>query len=504
MAKEETKKKPAEKKKAPAKKAAPKKPAAKKAAPKKSAEKKPAAKKTTEKKAAPKKPAAKKAPAKKAPEPKTETYSSDNISLTVNKKPGCKVEFVVHAKPQMCAQAKKDGLKALAKEVSIPGFRKGKAPVNMLEKKFPKAVEDEMMKKLANAAYSEAQSLANCPLLNNNSQISYDLLTRDASVGIDMSFTFESEPDIPEIDFSIIDFKDAKKGKVDAKKIDETIDQIRSFYATHDVAKERAAKKGDFVVIDIDDMDFDPPSNVFKAQRFELSDKGMAEWMFELVSGMKPGEEKEGVSRANSDDSDQIKEQFKPKKVRVKLIEIQEQVLPAIDDELAKKVGVTSVKEMKERLKVLLTQRSEQEYQEELRSCVSKSLLEKLVFDIPQTIKEKEFSHRFKHALQNEHFKKEWDKKNAADKEAYQRQLMQEADDAIKLFYLSREIARRYNVKVERPSDQPNPTNVLDAMFTDREMLHFDTKSEDEQAYLMSKLLLRKAQDFAIEKAQKA
>lgn len=501
-----------------AKKAPAKKTTAKTTAKKSETAKKPAAKKTTttkktttkkegakpaaKTKAAPKKEKGEAAATRPSFEEKTETLSSDLISLTVTKRAACRVEFQVQTKTALNDEAKKKAMKALAKEVTIPGFRKGKAPTNVLLSRFPKAVEEETFKQLADMAYHEAQKLANCPLLNGNSQISYDLKSRDLSAGIDMVYSFESEPDIPVIDYSAIDLKGVKKGKVDKAKVDETIEQIRGFYATHDVIKDRAAKKGDTVLLDIEDLDGDEPVTVFKSARFEVTDTGMAEWMLETVVGLKPSESKESVSRANENDSDKIKEEFQPKKVRVTVVEIQEAKLPPIDASLAEKVGVKSVEDMESQLKKLLEKRSEEEFQEEKREVASNALLENLAFEIPKSILEKEFSHRFNHSLKDPQFKKAWDGKSLTEQEEYQRKIMEEAEKAIRLFYISRVIVQRHNIQIERPEEDPAPNSVLEAMFSNREMMHFDTKSEEEKAYLMSKLLLRKAQDFCIEMAK--
>lgn len=478
-------------------------------------------KKSSETKAA--KPAAKtkktasKAPAsdsKKAQEPASskniedpqhkeqlETFSSEKIALTVKKHPRCFVEFFVQTKPPLIKQARDLALKDLAKEVTIPGFRKGKAPIALLVKKFAKSVDEQTVKKLADLAYREAQSLSHCPLLNGNSQINYDLKNRDFEKGIDMIFSFETEPHVPDIDPTTADFKTAKKDEIDDKKIDETIEQIRSFYSTHDVIKDRAAKEKDFVLLTIEDLETDPPSTVFKEARFEIKKAGMASWMKDIVIGMKPGETKEGVSKPNEDDSDEVKKEFKPKKVRVTLNEIQVAKLPELDENLAKKVGVNSIEEMRSQLKKLLEKQAEERYQDDLRECVIQTCFDTTSFDLPKSIVEREFTHRFNQSMQNEHFKREWATKTAGEQEDIQKDIMRDAEKAIRLFYISRSLVQKHNIQINRPEEPPMPSNVLEAMFTNREMMHFDTKSEDEQAYLMSKLLLRKAQDFVIEKA---
>jgi trigger factor len=433
------------------------------------------------------------------PAEQTQTFSSDLVSVSMTTKPNCLVELLVHTKTKLIQEAKSQGLKALAKDVSIPGFRKGKAPISLLEKRFPDAIKQETLKVLANAGWIEAQKLIQKPLSNQNGKINYDLKHLDLENGCDLVFGFESEPVVPEIDFSSIKVEKVEKEVVDEAKIDETVDQIRNFYATHEPILHRAVEQGDVVLLDIDNLEVTPPARVFSSMRFNANKTGMADWLLETITGMNPGEEKEAISKANETDSDQIKKEFEPKKVLVRVVSIEKTILPEINDELASKVGVKTVEEMRSQIQKQLEKKAEHHYQEELRNKMSDALISHIVFDIPKSIKESEFSHRFKQSLQDRAFKKEWDEKSTAEKEEFQKGLMEDSEKAVRLFYISRAIVERNNLRITKPQ-AARPTSMIEAMFTQDDMADFDAKSEQDQAYLMSKLLLQKAQDFAIEK----
>ncbi len=66
-----------------------------------------------------------------------EELVSDDVRVSIQKKPACLVEFHVRASKRLVEKARLDAVKAVNKEVSLPGFRKGKSPDAMILKKFP-------------------------------------------------------------------------------------------------------------------------------------------------------------------------------------------------------------------------------------------------------------------------------------------------------------------------------------------------------------------------------
>ena len=59
-------------------------------------------------------------------------FSTEELTVNVEHLPHCEIKFSVHTQPALIAQAKEKAKKQVSKEVSIPGFRKGKAPLDMI------------------------------------------------------------------------------------------------------------------------------------------------------------------------------------------------------------------------------------------------------------------------------------------------------------------------------------------------------------------------------------
>ncbi|MBI5274605.1 MAG: trigger factor [Chlamydiales bacterium] len=431
----------------------------------------------------------------------TEDFSNENISLKVEKYPSCIVHFTATIKENLIKEATKSGVKKVAKDVTLPGFRKGKAPELMILKKYPKAVDEQIKKDLANMAYTQSQRLAKTPPVSQESKISFDVKSFATTDAV-FTFQFESEPRIPHVDPSSFSLN-SKKEEVSQEKVEETIAQIRQFYATYSTIDNRSVQEGDFVLLDIEDMDQSPPIKVFNDARFTVKKASMADWMIDAVVGMNTMDAKETISRPNDDDSEEIKSNYQPKKVRVTVKKIEEAILPELNDDFALKLGLHNMKDVYSQLQKQLSLRGERTYQQELRNSISKQLLEKYsTFDIPQSLLLKEIQHRMKAYISDPKLKDQLMKDNA---DSFKDSIMKEAANAIRLFYLCKTIVENNRIKISFDENMHAPMNMIEAMFEEaHEQPPIKDLSQEEQALIFSRKMLSAAEDYLIEQLQKS
>ncbi len=439
--------------------------------------------------------------APKKPEPLSSTsFTSDTIDLTLKTFPKCRCHFVVSVKPPMITSSKSKAIKEIAKQVSIPGFRKGKVPASVLLKKFPEAIEQETKKQIANATFIDAQKLSKIDILKAEHKISYDFDNYEND-NIQLTYTFESEPEVPEIKDDSYTLKPAKIPEIDDKKINSTIEQIRGFFAEFKEITDRKVQENDFATVSIDDLDQDPPATVFTNTRFQMTDEGCAKWMRDLIIDRSIGDKIEGISEPNKDDSEEVKKEFKPKKVMIHIKEIKEANLPEIDDELAKKVGMPDLKSMKDKLKELLDKKEAQASYDKQKEDLIKQLTSNVLFDLPASVLEKESNHRMNTLFQNKPFLDQWKIMEESAKEKKKEEIIQQAKEALSIFYLCQKVIKDNNIPLTPGEEEPLGTTLLDMMFAAKQP-NTPPKDKNDPNYL-SLLMLEKAQDFLIEKATK-
>ena len=430
-------------------------------------------------------------------------YKSEQITFTLSRQADCMVEYTVSATPELVQKARKQAIRAIAKEASIPGFRKGKAPDSMIVKKYPNPVAEKWKTETANIAFRECQKVHFVPLLDQETKISFNVEKQSLEEGATIKLSFETEPEMPTIDTSAIELSKVPEEKVDQKKIDEKIHQIQHFFATMEPAGNRAAKEGDFVIIDIDIIEEDPPKKAITKGRFELSRSKMAKWMTDLLIGMQPGESKEGVSQPDESASEEEKKEHPPKKVKVTLLDLEVQKLPPIDDALATKVGTKNTQEMKDNIKVLLEKQAKEALQAAYREQINTHLLETYHFDLPKSLLQKETQFRIKQLAEDKSFQEKLMKMNEEERKKIIQEIEDQGRKALKLFYLSRKIIQDQKISIS-PSDVHQEVKTpLDALFS-KQSDHYGPKenSQEQNAIAMSRLILTKAEDFLISQAK--
>lgn len=430
--------------------------------------------------------------------PTHEEFKNEEVHVTVHRRPPCRIELDVHASSPMIQKARRSAIKIVNKQVSVSGFRKGKAPEEIILKQYGSQVEKELHHQLADLAYVEAQKLARIPLLNNNSKISFQM-KKWAEEEAELAFSFETEPQIPSIEPSQFDPKPIQRLEVSEKQIEEAIRQMLYFYAQWEPVEGRPIQDGDTIMINLETLEDDGSYQmVFNHVRFEVSKERMAEWMKRLVEGAKAGDVLEGLSEPDENATEQEKIEFKPKKVRLTLLKAEQAILPLLDDEFAKKVGAPNVEAMRQSIADLLNKKADEKVTDELREQVNHFFIENYPFDLPQSLIETEKNHRLSQLMQDQKFKTGWGQMSQEERKNVEATLEKESTQAVRLFYLSRKIVADAKLSITHKEIQDEAIATLHSLGA----RNTDTIPKEVYALALSKVMLAKAQDYVL--AQKA
>ncbi|MEM7174546.1 MAG: trigger factor [Chlamydiota bacterium] len=431
-----------------------------------------------------------------------ETFQSDNISFTIEWKPNCIVEYQAKATANIVAEAKKKALHTIAKYISIPGFRKGKAPNQLVEKKHPKELEEEWKKQIADLSFVACQKTKFTPLLDKDTKISFQVKTFSLKDGAEMTFTFESDPIVPEVDPKKIEIEKVEVEVIDDKKVDEKINQIQHFFSDWDPISDRELQWGDYAIVDITSLEETPAKKILEDARFEVNKDKLAIWMSELLIGMKIGETKEGVSQPDPDASQETKEKNPPKKVAVTLHQIEVARLPTIDDEFAQRVGTKNLAEMRKNLAQLLKNQAEKAAKSHYRDQVNAHLIAHYSFDLPQSLIQQETRSRIQQVLADPTSARKLSAMNQEEKKNFVANLEMRGRNALLLFYLSRKIVQDQEISISPREIEDKNETILEALFQDPlDLYHPEKDSQEQKALAFSRLVLEKAEDYLIEHA---
>lgn len=434
---------------------------------------------------------------------KQEEHHNDLVRFTVTRKPHCVIEFDVEVMPPLIEEAYKDAIKMVGKEVSFPGFRKGKAPNDIVVKKYPREIDKKWQDLIANLAFKECDHSAKIPLLRKDSKISYKM-QKHSKESAKLTLSFETIPTVPTVDPKKFHLKPVEQPEVSEEKIDETIRQSRLFFAQWKVIIDRPVQEGDFVILDLDVIDEMPPQKLFSDTRFEVTDHSMAQWMKELILGRKAGESVEGVSVPDEKLKPEEKKAFKPKKVRVTIKLIEEASMPELDEKFAKQLGVETIEQLREQITRLLNKQAGDHVREKEREQVTDFLLSTHPFDIPRSVIERETQFRMQQISQDPQFQTNWNTMSESERRNFVNSIMSQADKAVRIFYLCRKIVQDAGISISN-KDIPAPVSKpLEALLSPNASLHNPNEPDIKQAEAFSRVILEKAEDWIIKHSQKA
>ena len=422
--------------------------------------------------------------------------AKDDIKIKVEKKTNCQIQLEVEVPNSIVKEAEKQALKDLKKDVTLPGFRKGKAPDAMILKKHPELFKEKLEKKLADISFIKAHEKEKLPKLTQGTKIIFKILKYSLESSASLQYTYETEPEVPKIDPKAFKSEKDKKIEVTKKEIDEAIRQMRFFHANWKEV-ERPIKENDYIIIDLDSIDGESPQRVFSDTRFEVSNSGMATWMKELVIGNKSQDTLEGTSKPDEKASAEEKAAFEPKKVLVTIKKIEEATLPKVDEEFAKKVGAKSLEEMHETLKKMLLEQKQSKHNVDNRKKVHEFLLKTYKFDVPASLIKNEFDSRKDSYLKNPEFIKSYEKMSDKEKKEFEKNLLHYSEEAIRIFYLSKKIVADFDIKIsddeimqralfilyKETGQKPDPKNIPKTVY----------------ALALSQLVLNKAEDYILD-----
>ena len=275
------------------------------------------------------------------------------------------------------------------KQAALPGFRPGKAPRAMVEKKFDAEIKDEAKRKLIGDAYRKA--IADQKI----SVVGYpDIEEVQFGRGQILQFTatIETAPDFQMPEYKGLPATIETKSVTDAD-VDKALDLLRGQQADYKTVT-RPLANGDIAVVN-----YTGTCEGKVITELAPTAKGLTEqknfWVETTEGSFIPGFAAQLIG-ANAGDkrtvnvdfpADFVTPQLQGKKgvYEVELVEVKEKVLPTLDNEFAKKYGAENLDKLKAGVRTDLENELTHSRSKSVRAQAVKALLDKVTFDLPET-----------------------------------------------------------------------------------------------------------------------
>lgn len=344
-----------------------------------------------------------------------------------------------------------EAYKKNGKKINVPGFRKGKAPLHLIEKYYGSEIFfEDAFNLLYNDLVEDAITESGLKVIND--KMDFDLVSISKEDGVDFKVSVTTYPEI-----EIGEYKGLKAEKtavkVDAAEVNAEVNAMAERNARMVSVEDRAAKNGDTVIIDFEGFTDGKP---FEGGKSECHSLVLGSGQFipgfeDQIVGKNIGDEFE-ITVTFPEDYGAKELAGKEAVFKIKLHEIKVRELPEIDDEFAKDVSeFDTLKELKADIKKKALERKKKAAEE----TVENDLVEQIVNGIKGEIPEAMFENRLNQCVEDFAYRLQ---SQGLNLETYLKYTNSSIDDFKKSFRPQAEAQVKYRLALEKIVELENIT----------------------------------------------
>lgn len=385
------------------------------------------------------------------------------------------------------------------KNITIPGFRKGKAPRAFIEKYYGEGVfyEDAL-----EAIYPDAVASAIEEAKLEPVDTPYDLeIPEMGNDGVTMKFKVTVKPEVELGEYKGL--KATKKStKVTADEVKAELARMQEQNSTVSDVDDRAVKKNDIVVIDFEGFVDGKAFEGGKAEKYELTigSNQFIPGFEDQIIGHKIGEEFDVNVKFPEDYQADLASKDAVFKIKLHGIKVKE--VPALDDEFAKDVSeFDTLDELKKDIKKQLEKRKNDDAENELHNTLLEEVAKGIKAEIPEAMIEKTIDddvNEYSYRLQSQGLKLEtYLKYTGMDMKGFREGFKERAETQVRLNLALEKIIEKEKIEVTEEDIEAEYKKYADAYNMDIDTIKKAVSAES----LKPELASRKAIDLIVDSA---
>jgi trigger factor len=272
------------------------------------------------------------------------------------------------------------------KEAHLKGYRKGKAPMNMIRSLYQDQIKGDIAEEIIKETYPTA-------VRDNDLKVASYPMVSDFKFNDDGSILYVASVEVfPEIKNVEYDGLEIEKSEIEIKDedVDNVVESLQKNMADIRVV-ERPISDSDVVVLDIEKLD-DPtnaiPQDKFENSEVDLSNKLTVKEFKDELPGMSKGDVKEITVKYSDEYPDKV---FAGKEIKYKctIKEVKERILDELNDAFAKKSDqAETMLELRMNIRSRLNEQKEEEQKREQKTVVIDHVIKKNEIMVPNALVE--------------------------------------------------------------------------------------------------------------------
>ncbi|RMG69546.1 MAG: trigger factor [Nitrospirae bacterium] len=397
-----------------------------------------------------------------------------------------KKRFTVEVPADVLEKRITDALRNIGRNARIPGFRPGKAPLSLLEKRYGKEVESDVLEKIIPEYYLKAIKEANVVPVSPPVFENYDFKRREP---FRMTFTVEIRPKIEELNYEGIEVTEEEIVVTD-QDVEDTLERLKLEKSSYEPV-EGEIENDDLVMVDYEVVE---EEKKVENQFIKVGSEILPEDISLALKGKKKGDDFEVTADFPEDFANK---NFAGKKLTLKgtIKEVKRLKLATIDDDFAKDLGYEDVEKLREAVRESI----EKAKRELLENKQKGELIDKLVashqIDVPEGLFKEELDMLVRGEKQ---------KDPQADEEELREKLKERAEKTVKLNMLLDTIAEKQGIDITNDEVKQKIAELSNSMYITPEHFMKLYLPNEEAMYMFRQNLIReKTLDFIFEKTKR-
>lgn len=391
------------------------------------------------------------------------------MKVNLEKEPNNIVKLDIEIPAKDAVDSYNRAVKTISEYVNIPGFRKGKAPRNIVETQVGvDRIKHEALEKLLPKVFNDIVIENKLDLISQPYVESYSF-----ELGQDVKLVAKAElrPEVTLGEYKNLTIEAEEYATAD-NAFDDALNGLLAQHASFEIVVDRVTKETDLVVIDFEGSVNGEKIQGGSAENYslDLAHSNFIEGFAQQIVGKKLNDEFD-INVTFPENYHDEKLAGQPAVFKIKLKEIKEKVLPELTDEFAQKVGpFKTIDELKADIQKFLDKTKEQEDKKNSENAIFEKVLANVQVEIQDTMIERETQsllEEYKQRLGSQGFSWE-DLIKTQNQDEIMSELKKEASLRIKNSLVIDKIAQEENIKVEHTDIEKKLQEIQTSYQVDR------------------------------------
>ncbi len=438
---------------------------------------------------------------------KSKFFKLLQMNVNIEKLPKCLTDISATLPSEDVANKKGAILSAYIKDARIPGFRPGKAPKRVIEKRYAKEIESEIESQIFRELLNHAVEEEKVSFLTiKDRKLTHE---SDGSVKADLTLIVSPEFELPEYKGIEVTVPEVK---ITSEDVDAEILQIRRQQAEYPTKEEGGVETGNVAVISYDstcdgvateeafEVSIDPYG---KKEEFwvKVGEDNFLPGFSSELEGMVVGSEKV-IAHTFADDFAIEELRGKTFDYTVTLKEIKTEELPELGDLVKKMMGEETTEEVfRERVESYITQQAEKNVNDQKVGTILEKLSEGLEFDLPEDYLQSETQNQADRLVQQSMSYGLDEEAVTKMKDSIISQAAKNAEVSLRNHFIILEIAEKESLEVKEEEVMQKVFMEAYQKGEDPQKAYKQAKSSGADYNYKQSILMDKVVDFLVEQA---